>query len=183
MLVEAWISWPARSNGSASVARILSARATTSAACAGLRLHEHELVATQPGQGVGGADRGADPLGDGAQQPVAGGMAQRVVDVLEAVEVEQQHRDHAALAAGAGQLLAEPVVQQGAVGQAGEQIVQGQTPDHLCAERERSITDRTQVQQIESDRSAWRTSQGRRKVSELFNLKATKTSLSQPKRS
>ena len=36
---------------------------------AALRLDQHELVAAEPGQGVGGADRGADPLADGAQQP------------------------------------------------------------------------------------------------------------------
>ena len=77
-------------------------------------------------------------------------MAQRVVDVPEAVEVEQQDRDHAALAAGAGQLLAEPIVQQGAVGQAGEQIVQGQTPHQLRAEPDRSVPERAQAQPIDA---------------------------------
>ena len=58
-------------------------------------------------------------------------MAQRVVDLLEAVEIEQEHRDHATFAAGAGQGLAQPVEQQGAVGQAGQRVVQGQAPDPL----------------------------------------------------
>ena len=117
---------------------------------ADLRLHERELVATEPGQRVAGADRCGDPLGDGAQQLVADWVAQGVVDVLEAVEIEQQDRDHAAFAAGTGQLLAEPIVQQGAVRQAGEQVVQGQTPDHLCAELERGVTDRAQAQPIDA---------------------------------
>ena len=81
--------------------------------------------------------------------PIAGGMAQRVVDVLEAVEVEQQDRDQATLAARARQLLAEPVAQQGAVGQAGEQIVQRHTPHQLRPERDRGVTKRTQAQPVD----------------------------------
>ena len=115
---------------------------------ADLRLHEHEFVATRPGQRVGGADRGGDPLCDSAQQLIADGVAQGVVDVLEAIEIEQQDRNHAALAAGAGQLLAEPIVQQGPVGQAGEPIVQGQTPNHVCAKPDRSVPERAQAQSI-----------------------------------
>ena len=119
-------------------------------AAADLRLHEQELVATQPGQGVGGADHGVDPLGYRAQQPIAHGMAQGVVDVLEAVEVEQEHGDHAALAASMGQLLAEPVMQQGAVGQPGEPVVQGQPPDHPRAEADRSSLEPAQDRQIDA---------------------------------
>ena len=117
---------------------------------ADLRLHEGEFVAAQPGQRVGGADRGGDPLRDSAQQLVADGVAQGVVDVPEAIEIEQQDRNHAALAAGAGQLLAEPIVQQGPVGQAGEPIVQGQTLDHVCAEPDRSVPERAQAQSIDA---------------------------------
>ena len=72
-----------------------------------------------------------DPAGHRAQQLVAGRMAERVVDLLEAVEVEEKDRGHATFAAGTGQGLAEPVEQQGAVRQPGQRVVQGQPPDPL----------------------------------------------------
>ena len=53
-------------------------------------------------------------------------MAERVVDGLEAVEVEEEHRGAAArpAPARAAQRLLEPVEEQRAVGQAGERVVQ-----------------------------------------------------------
>jgi hypothetical protein len=58
------------------------------------------------------------------QQVVTGVMAEGVIDVLEAVEVdhEDRHRDPWAPAAGQGVL--QPVGEQGPVGQAGQRIVQ-----------------------------------------------------------
>ena len=85
---------------------------------------DRELVAAQPRDRVGPAQRGAQPLGDLAQQQVAGVVAERVVDVLEAVEVEQQQADVGPVAVGGGQRLLEPVGQQGAVGQPGQAVVQ-----------------------------------------------------------
>ena len=94
-----------------------------------LGLHQRELVAAEPGQGVAGPDRARDPAGHRAQQLVADRMAERVVDLLEAVEVEEEDRGQATFAAGMGQGLAEPVEQQGAVRQPGQRVVQGQPPD------------------------------------------------------
>ena len=51
-----------------------------------------ELVAAEPGEGVAAPQRGPQPLGDLDQQRVAVVVAERVVDLLEAVEVDQQHR-------------------------------------------------------------------------------------------
>ena len=150
MLVAAWISWPSRSNGLATRRQDLVGQGDHFGGLADLRLHEGEFVAAQPGQRVGGADRGGDPLCDSAQQLVADGVTQGVVDVPEAIEIEQQDRNHAALAAGAGQLLAEPIVQQGPVGQAGEPIVQGQTLDHVRTEPDRSVPERAQAQPIDA---------------------------------
>ena len=48
-----------------------------------------ELVATEPGDHVARPQLFDDPLGDRDQQLVAGGMALRVVDDLEVVEVEE----------------------------------------------------------------------------------------------
>ena len=51
---------------------------------------DHELVAADPGNDVGPAHDTADAGHDLLQQQVAGCMAERVVDSLEAVEIERQ---------------------------------------------------------------------------------------------
>ena len=50
-------------------------------------------------------------------------MTQRVVDVLEAVEVEKHQRDLAAAAVGTRDRLSDAVRQQRAVGQAGQRVM------------------------------------------------------------
>ena len=62
------------------------------------------------------------------QQLVAGRMAQRIVDGLEVVEVEQVYRHHSA-ASGAGERVLEPLVEQHAVGEVRQRIVQGHVHD------------------------------------------------------
>ena len=54
---------------------------------------QRELVAAEARQRVLFARRGLQPRGDVLEEQVAGGMAERVVDVLEAVEVEEEERD------------------------------------------------------------------------------------------
>jgi hypothetical protein len=51
-----------------------------------------ELVAAQAGDAVAGAHARGEPAGDGDEQLVAGRVAEGVVDRLEAVEVDEQHR-------------------------------------------------------------------------------------------
>ena len=53
---------------------------------------ERELVAAQPGDGVVRAERTFQAACDRLEQLVAAGVAEAVVDDLEAVEVEEQHR-------------------------------------------------------------------------------------------
>ena len=61
-------------------------------------LGEHdEFVAAEARGGVGRADRVGDPLRHDLQHFVAAHMAERVVDVLEPVEVDEQHGEHAAV--------------------------------------------------------------------------------------
>jgi hypothetical protein len=64
-----------------------------------------ELVAAHPPDGVGVAQRGRQPGRDRLQEPVAGLMAEGVVDVLELVEVDIQRGPDGAVAAVAGQEL------------------------------------------------------------------------------
>ena len=68
---------------------------------------QRELVAAEAGHGVGVADVAEEPGRDLAQQAVAARVAERVVDLFEAVEVEQQHRDRVAAGAGAFDRLVE----------------------------------------------------------------------------
>ena len=92
------------------------------------REQDRELVAAEPGQHVGarGRRRGAGAA-TRVEQVVAGGVAEGVVDGLEAVEVEQQ-QDRLV---GGG--LVEPVGEAGAVGEAGERVAVGEDGELLRA--------------------------------------------------
>ena len=57
------------------------------------REHHGELVAAETGHRVAGPHGAADAAGRDGEQLVARGVAQGVVDLLEAVEVEQQDAD------------------------------------------------------------------------------------------
>ena len=65
-----------------------------------------------------------EAAGDLLQQLVAGAVAEAVVDLLEPVEVDEQHREHVPGPRGAGQRLVEPVAEQRAVGEVGEAVVE-----------------------------------------------------------
>ena len=69
-------------------------------ACSRLvRLQQHgELVAAEPADRVVDARAVADPRGHRDEHRVAAGVAERVVDVLEAVEVDQHERPRRARA-------------------------------------------------------------------------------------
>ena len=83
-----------------------------------------ELVAAEAGDGVGGAQRGLEPLGDLLEEHVAVVVAERVVDLLEVIEVHDHHGQAAVAALGGAQRLLDAVAEQHAVGQAGERVVQ-----------------------------------------------------------
>ncbi len=59
----------------------------------GVHQERAELVAPEPSQDVTGAERTAHPLGGLDQHAVALVVAARVVDLLEAVQVEQEEAD------------------------------------------------------------------------------------------
>lgn len=76
-------------------------------------------------------DAGAQSFGDRLQQLVADTVAQRVVDGLEAVEIQEQNADVTLSAMSAVNGLVEALDQQGPVGQPGQWIVSGQMVDAL----------------------------------------------------
>ena len=59
----------------------------------GTRQGNDELVATDAAGDPAGVDAALDSIGDDSQEVIAASMAERVVDRLEAIEVQEQHAD------------------------------------------------------------------------------------------
>ena len=104
-----------------------------------LTQHDAELVAAQTRErhrvacwrerdAVLAAHTAIEAVGDRAQQLVAHDVAQRVVDALEAVDVEQHHREHLAAPTRPRQGAVELLVEPGPVGQARQAVVVRQVP-------------------------------------------------------
>ena len=92
----------------------------------GVAQQDGELVAAEAGDDVGLADAVMQRAADRADDLVAGLVAAGVVDVLEAVEVEQEDRALAAVAGGVGDELGELLVEAAAVEELGQRVVVGQ---------------------------------------------------------
>ena len=121
-LACAEISCPATVKGRSSSAMTRSATRVTAALSLDVVQEHGELVAAQARREVARLQRAAQAPGDGLQQLVADRMAERVVDRLEVVEVEEEDR---VVAPARGEQLAELVEEQRAVGQAGQRVVVG----------------------------------------------------------
>ncbi len=94
-------------------------------AVVGDRVGQDELVPAEAGQQVLGSQPGAESVGNSAEQGVAGGVPPGVVDGLEPVEVEEQHRQGAAVAAGPVQFVVEVAQERDAGEQPGQRVVAG----------------------------------------------------------
>ena len=79
-----------------------------------------ELVPAEAGRGVGAAQLRGEPATHLHEQVVSGGVPQAVVDELEVVQVQEQHRHMGLMALGSLEGEGETVQQQVPVGQAGE---------------------------------------------------------------
>lgn len=84
-----------------------------------------ELVAAEAGRGVTGPHGLLEAASGLDEQLVARLVAETVVDRLEAVEVDEEHRGAGVTGAAAAESLADPLGEQGAVGQVGERVVLG----------------------------------------------------------
>ena len=84
---------------------------------------EHELVTAVTRHGIRLAQAGLEALGGFDQQFVAGTVAKAVVHKLEVIEIDEGQRAVRALALRQTQQLLQAVLQQVAVGQAGQRIV------------------------------------------------------------
>ena len=85
-----------------------------------------ELVATEASQRIGVADHAIQPGGDRSQELIADAVAERVVDRLEVVEIDEQRRHRRLTAARAGEHLLDAVQDQCAVGEPGQRVVRRQ---------------------------------------------------------
>ena len=83
----------------------------------------HEFVAPQTGDRIAGAQHASQALGDAAQQLVADGVAERVVDHLEAIKIEEQQQTALVVALRLFHGVLDAVVKQQAVRQAGQRIM------------------------------------------------------------
>ncbi len=84
---------------------------------------DRELVAAQSCDRVAVAEQRLQPGPDHLQQHVAGVVPQRVVDLLETVEVDDHHAHRFAVAPRRQDRLADPILEEPAVRQAGQRVV------------------------------------------------------------
>ena len=84
-----------------------------------------KLVAAEPSDRVGLANDRPEPLPHLLKQKIANGMAEGVVDILEVIEVEIQHRESLVTAARPGDCLLERLDEDAAICQAGQDCRSG----------------------------------------------------------
>ena len=83
-----------------------------------------ELVATESGGDIHRSDRAAQPFGDLCEELVPRGVTETVVHVLEAVEIEQQHRGHLLRSQRTRERAAHAVAEQLAVRKSRQRVVE-----------------------------------------------------------
>ena len=92
----------------------------------GLGQDHRELVAADPAGDVRGAHRALDAFGRNREDLVPGQMADPVVDLLEVVQVDHDQGERPVVAARAGDLALERLVEEPPVVHAGERVEVGQ---------------------------------------------------------
>ena len=102
-----------------------SAVRAASCACLDFGQQHHEFVASLAADGIGEADARLQALGDRLQQLVADRMPERIVDVLEVVEVQIHQGDLLAMTLRERDRLRQAVGQQRTVRQSREKVVLG----------------------------------------------------------
>ena len=137
-------SRPSSSNGVCSAATIRSAASTADRGAGDLLDQHGELVPSQPRDREAGRERIAEPHADAAQERVAGGVPERVVDALEVVEVEEEHCDlRTRLLAAEDERVLDAVREQRAVREPRQRVV-----ERLVAELLLGLPSRGDVEQV-----------------------------------
>ena len=143
------------SNGWASASRIRSATVSANARVRRCVEHDAELVAAEPRQGVDRPQDAREPRADLAQQHVAAVVAERVVQFLEVVEVDDEDGQASPRAAAARDRFLEPLVEEAAVGRSVRSSVTAWRRASLNVRRSRkaSAVRRSAARTVRSDRT------------------------------
>jgi hypothetical protein len=86
----------------------------------------HEFIAAQPRDEVGLPNTAGEPLRDLLQQAVAGVVAKCVIDLLEAVQIDEQHRQPFFRPLRTRNRVRETLFEGLAIRQTGQQVVAGE---------------------------------------------------------
>ena len=124
-----WHSWPLSCSGWLSTDSSSPATLLDLAPFGSFFQNDHELVAAEPRHHVARTQRAPQPAADLHQQHVAGVVAQRIVDDLEPVEIDEQQRKPPLVALGGIDRLPQHAVEHLAVGQVGQAVVRRQIFD------------------------------------------------------
>ena len=89
------------------------------------REQDGELIAAQARYQVALAQLCPHARGDGYQHGVTGGMPEVIVDIFEAVAVEEQHRHPLVELGCTAQRTDQPALEESAIGQPGEAVMAG----------------------------------------------------------
>ena len=95
--------------------------------------HNDELVSTHARDGVGFANGGEQALPHSGEEDVAVGVAMRVVDLFKVVDVNEEDRNSLPVVLAMEDRLAETLVEQRAIGEAGQVIVMREIVDAIGA--------------------------------------------------
>ena len=129
MLQEVGRERPSQANGSAVAAQDLLARSPRPRALADSPEQDEELVPTLTADGVLEANAAAQTLAERAEQIVPDRVAERVVDGLEPVEVEEEQRDATAVLRASGRRPARTARSGGSGWAARERVMVGHELD------------------------------------------------------
>ena len=148
MLADGVIWRPATVSGGSSARRTRSAIASASASST--RSSSRTANSSPPRRAAVSCVRSvsSQPARGRAQQLVAGGVAEAVVDGLEVVEVDEQTAASRRCGAGARAARRQAILEQRAVGQAGEAVVEGLVAQLL--EQREALGDVAHVERIPS---------------------------------
>ena len=122
---------PAQLHGLAQHRQELAGDALDLGTFGGFLQDDDEFVAAKPRHDVARAQRAAQPARDLHQQHVAGIMAERIVDDLEAVEIDEQHGKLPLVALRGVDRTAQQSVEHLAVRQVRQAVMRGQIFDPL----------------------------------------------------
>jgi len=80
----------------------------------------HELIATLAADSVGCPHTTSELIGNHPQHPIAHGMPQRIIDLLETIKVQKQQGHLLFMTLGKADGLFRAFIKEGPIGQAGQ---------------------------------------------------------------